>query len=214
MITRSIGQNALGLSLFAVVTAGVIAVTQFYTQARIEQNEAAAKSKALHGIIPPSMIDNDLLQNVVTIIDPALVADEGEGEAYIARKDGEVVAIILPAIAPDGYSGKIKSIVGIRADGTLAGVRVLTHKETPGLGDKIEIKKSDWALQFDNRSLIDPQEKAWAVKKDGGDYDQLTGATITPRAVVKSVYRALQYYAQNQARLLGNTKPQQPDAEG
>jgi len=202
MLGQSIKQNTIGLSLFAVVTAGIIAVTQTLTADRIQDNVDAAKSKALYEILPKDSHDNELLDDTIIITDPVLVADEEEGEAFVARKDGKAIAVILPTIAPNGYTGKIHSIVGIFADGRVAGVRVLQHRETPGLGDKVELKKSPWVLSYNGKSLSDPGTQGWNVKKDGGDFDQFTGATITPRAVVKSVHAALEYFHENSDTLL------------
>jgi electron transport complex protein RnfG len=125
-------------------------------------------------------------------------------EAFIAKQDGVPVTLILPVVAPEGYSGPIRLIVGIDVNGDIRGVRVIEHKETPGLGDKISLKKSDWVLGFDGKSLSNTTEEGWRVKKDGGDFDQLTGATITPRAIVKAVHLALQYYSHQQADLLSS----------
>lgn len=202
MLGQSIKQNAIGLSLFAIVTAGIIAITQTLTAERIQDNIDTAKSKALFEILPEDTHDNVLLNDTVIITDPALIADEGEVEAFVARKDGEPLAVILPTIAPDGYTGKIYSIVGIFSDGRIAGVRVLQHRETPGLGDKVELKKSSWILNFNGKSLDNPSSQGWQVKKDGGEFDQFTGATITPRAVVKSVHAALEYFNENRDTLL------------
>jgi len=202
MLGQSIKQNAIGLSLFAVVTAGIIAVTQTLTADRIQNNIDAAKSKALYEILPQETHDNVLLDDTVIITDPTLIADEDEGEAFVARKDGKAIAVILPTIAPNGYTGKIHSIVGVFADGSVAGVRVLQHRETPGLGDKVELKKSPWVLNYNGKSLDDPGTQGWQVKKDGGEFDQFTGATITPRAVVRSVHAALQYFNNNRDTLL------------
>ncbi|MEZ5524688.1 MAG: electron transport complex subunit RsxG [Pseudomonadales bacterium] len=210
MLGQSIKQNAIGLSLFAVVTAGVIAVTQVLTEEQIAHNIDEAKSKALLEILPPETHDNDLLEDTVSITDPALVADLGDVEAFIARQGEKAVAVILPSIAPDGYTGKIHSIVGINSDGTIAGVRILQHKETPGLGDKVELKKSPWVLNFNGKSLQSPDAESWQVKKDGGAFDQFTGATITPRAVVKSVHAALAYFDENRDTLLA---PKKADSE-
>lgn len=212
MLGQSIRQNMIGLGIFAVVTAGLIALTQLETRERIEDNIKEAKSRALNEIITPDMHDNELLEDTVIVTDPKLVIDEGAQEAYIARRNGQAVAVILPTIAPDGYTGKIRSIVGVLKDGTVAGVRVLTHQETPGLGDKIELKKSGWIRQFAGKSLQAPANHYWAVKKDGGEFDQLTGATITPRAVVKSVHRALIYFDENREALF--TPPQQDSSNG
>jgi electron transport complex protein RnfG len=117
--------------------------------------------------------------------------------AYRARLNQQAVAVIFPVIAPNGYSGKIKLLVAINPQGSLLGVRVLSHKETAGLGDAIEKNKSDWIDSFNHRSLINTPERAWQVKRDGGDFDQFTGATITPRAVVKAVHNSLLYYQQH-----------------
>ncbi|MCB1663148.1 MAG: electron transport complex subunit RsxG [Pseudomonadales bacterium] len=202
MLGQSIRQNTLGLALFAVMTAGLIAFTQLETKARITENVRLAKSQALHEIITLDMHDNELLDDTVKVEDPRLVLDEGPQDAYIARNKEKAVAVILPTIAPDGYTGKIKSIVGLSADGTIIGVRVLEHQETPGLGDKIEIKKSNWIKQFNGKSLNSPVHEKWAVKKDGGYFDQMTGATVTPRAVVKSIHQALIYFEEKRAMLL------------
>jgi H+/Na+-translocating ferredoxin:NAD+ oxidoreductase subunit G len=202
VLGQSIKQNAIGLSLFAVVTAGIIAVTQSLTADQIQSNIDAVKSKALYEILPQETHDNVLLDDTIIITDPTLIADEGEGEAFVARKDGKAIAVILPTIAPNGYTGKIHSIVGVFADGSVAGVRVLQHRETPGLGDKVELKKSPWVLNYNGKSLDDPGTQGWQVKKDGGDFDQFTGATITPRAVVRSVHAALQYFNNNRDTLL------------
>ena len=110
--------------------------------------------------------------------------------------------MILPVVAPEGYSGRIDLLVGIYADGSVAGVRAVSHRETPGLGDKVEIGKSQWVLEFNGKSLSMPVPENWAVKKDGGNFDQFTGATITPRAVVKAVYQSLEYFADHRSILL------------
>ena len=111
------------------------------------------------------------------------------------------IALVMATTAPDGYSGSIRLLVGINIDGSLSGVRVVAHRETPGLGDAIDEDRSDWIRIFDGKSLQDPPEERWAVRKDGGAFDQLTGATVTPRAVVKAVRQALLYYREHQQAL-------------
>src|SRR5690606_16593793 len=118
------------------------------------------------------------------------------------RKGGQITGFILPAVAPEGYSGDIRMIIGIDVDGRIAGVRVTSHAETPGLGDKVELRKHPWILSLNDRSLGDPASEQWAVKKDGGVFDQFTGATITPRAVVSKVRDTLQFYREHRAELL------------
>ena len=201
-IPRSMLKNSLLLGLFAVATVGVVAVTQQGTAARIQVAEREAQVRALAEILPEGSYDNHLLDNSLQLSDP-LLGSARPLPAYLALKGGQPSAIILQAIAPDGYSGSIRLLVGIHADGRLAGVRVLAHKETPGLGDKIELAKSPWVLAFAGKSLADPDQAGWAVKKDQGVFDQFAGATITPRAVVKAVHHALQYFDAHRAELLG-----------
>lgn len=202
----SIRKNAIGLGLFAIVTAGSIGIAQVATKDRIEKNEQIAQAKALHEIVPQSTYDNDLLNDTISLTHDEVhselnvrllgpIADDAV--AYVARKDGKAHTVILPVTAPDGYTTQIDMIVGIKLDGRLAGVRIIDHKETPGLGDKIEAQKHPWIFQFAGLSLLNPEEKSWAVKKDGGEFDQFTGATITPRAVVRSVKLAMKFFEQH-----------------
>ncbi|MCQ4349005.1 electron transport complex subunit RsxG [Pseudomonas stutzeri] len=199
---RSMLRNALVLGLFAIATVGLVAVTQLGTAERIASAEREAQVRALAEILPQGSYDNQLLDHSLQLSDPRLGSPRPL-PAYRALKGEQPTAIILQAIAPDGYSGSIRLLVGIRADGRLAGVRVLAHKETPGLGDKIELAKSPWIRAFDGKSLTDPDTAGWAVKKDQGQFDQFAGATITPRAVVKAVHHALQYFDAHRAELLG-----------
>jgi H+/Na+-translocating ferredoxin:NAD+ oxidoreductase subunit G len=200
MLGTSISTNSLLLGLFALVTAAILAGTQAGTADRIAAAEREAAQKALLEIVPLERHNNDLLVDTISIESQywAALGLKNGGDIHIARDNGEAVAAIIPAVAPDGYSGDIKLIIGINADGSLAGVRVLTHNETPGLGDKVELKKSDWMLSFNDKSLSNPTLSGWGVKKNGGEFDQFTGATITPRAVVNQVKRALEFFAQAQ----------------
>lgn len=200
-ISRSMLKNAAVLGLFAIATVGTVTLLQQGTAERIQAAEREAQVRALGEILPPGSYDNHLLDNAVEVHD-RLLGNRQPLPAYIARKDGQPVAVILQATAPDGYSGAIRLLVGVLADGRLAGVRVLSHRETPGLGDKIELAKSDWIHAFAGKSLSDPDEAGWAVKKDRGDFDQFAGATITPRAVVGAVHRALQYFDAHKSELL------------
>lgn len=199
-ISRSMLKNALVLGLFAIATVGLVAVLQQATAERIANAEREAQVRALSEILPQDSYDNHLLDNSIQLHDP-LLGSKSPQTAYIALKDGKPSAVILRATAPDGYSGAIHLLIGIHADGRLAGVRVLGHRETPGLGDKIELAKSAWIRSFDGKSLSNPSEDGWAVKKDRGEFDQFAGATITPRAVVKAVHKVLQYFDANQEQL-------------
>ena len=209
----SIGKNSALLFIFALVTAGILASTYEGTKDTIAAAERKAAEKALLEIIPQERFDNDLLLDTLTIPPSAqnYLGKLSDETIYVARKKGRIVAVIVPAIAPDGYSGDIKMIAGINVDGSIAGVRVLSHTETPGLGDKIDLKKSPWILSFNGRSLDLPDSKGWAVKKNGGEFDQFTGATITPRAVINQVYKILTFVDKNQALLFAKrTDNKQP----
>jgi len=204
MLGQSITRNSVLLALFAVCTTMLIAGTYLLTKDEISLQIRLAEERALLEIVPRSRHDNSMLDETLAV-GPA---DAGLGlraekRIYIARKSGEVVAAIIPAVAPDGYTGEIDLIVGINRDGTVAGVRALNHRETPGLGDKVDIKKSDWILGFNWRSLSNPTVDGWAVKKDRGVFDEFTGATITPRAVVAAPLRALQFAQENRTALFG-----------
>lgn len=199
-LLTSLRENTVGISIFAIVTAGLIAITQVSTKDQIIENERAQQAKALYEIISRDSIDNDLLQDVISIEAPEL--GYPLAKIYQAKRDNKVKAVIVPVMSPDGYSGDISLIVGINADNSVAGVRVLSHKETPGLGDKIDLRKSDWIMSFNEKSMTSSNDSSWAVKKDGGQFDQFTGATITPRAVVNAVGQALRFFKQNRDLLL------------
>jgi electron transport complex protein RnfG len=200
--SRSILRNSVILGLFAVATVGMIAVTQQTTAERISEAQRRVQLSALNEIVPHDQHDNDLLTDSFSVQDRQYLSLSAPANAYRARQGERVSAVILPVVAPDGYSGRIDLLVGIRADGCIAGVRSVSHRETPGLGDKIDAGKSQWILSFNGKSLSMPIPEQWAVKKDGGQFDQFTGATITPRAVVKAVYQALTYFDQHRAALL------------
>lgn len=202
-LVSSLRENTLGISIFAIVTAGLIAITQVATKETIAENQREQEARALYEIVPNQTIDNDLLDHAISITAPTL--GYPEGTAYQAIKDDKVTTVILPVIAADGYSGDIHLIVGVNADSSVAGVRVLAHKETPGLGDKIDLKKSDWILSFNGKSMDATNDPRWAVKKDGGEFDQFTGATITPRAVVNATAAAIRYFNSQRTLLLTPT---------
>jgi electron transport complex protein RnfG len=204
MIIKSMGFNSIVLALFALVTSLILATTNELTFERIEQSEREAAQRALLEIIPLERHDNDMLMDVQPVPEQfwATLGLKKGGNIHIARDQGQPVAAIIPAVTPKGYSGDISMIIGINFNGSIAGVRVVEHRETPGLGDKVDLKKSDWILSFNGKSLVNPQASGWKVKKEGGDYDQFTGATITPRAVINQVLKTLQYFEDDRERLL------------
>jgi electron transport complex protein RnfG len=204
MMNSSISRNSILLGLFAVLTTTIIAGTYLGTRERIAEEQRKAAEKALLEIVPLDRHNNAMLDDTVAVgAETSLLGLRKDADIYIARQDGAPIAVILPALARDGYSGDIQLIIGINIDGTVAGVRALAHRETPGLGDKVDLKKSPWILGFNGRSLGDPLPEKWGVKKDRGVFDQFTGATITPRAVTAAVKRALEYYAEHRNALLG-----------
>lgn len=198
---RQMLRSGVVLGLFAVVAAGVLAGIHVLTAERIRRAEQERLLVQLRQVLPPAgAYDNDVANDTLTLMRPELRGPRPV-TVYRARSAGRPVAAVLTVTAPDGYSGPIELLVGIGHDGRLTGVRIATHRETPGLGDRIDATRSDWILEFNGRSLDDPQGRAWAVRKDGGAFDQFAGATITPRAVVKAVHRTLEYFAQNRETL-------------
>lgn len=197
MLRKSIGFNSILLGLFALVTAGVVATTHQMTKERISEAQWRAAQAALYEIIPPEQHENDLITDTKAIpadLAPMLGISKEmleEKQVHIARRDGEAFAVIVPTIAPDGYSGPIEMIMGIRKDGSIIAVRVTRHNETPGLGDAIELRKSNWILSFDGKTSASPFEER---SKQDSEFDQLTGATVTRTAVTRQVRRTLAFF--------------------
>lgn len=193
---REMGRAALALGVFATAAGTLLAGTYALTRERIELSTQERLLKNLNALVPAHRYDNALASDTLRLHAPEL---GGSLTVYRARRRGTPVAAIFTVTAPDGYSGAIQLLVGVNADGSLAGVRVTAHRETPGLGDRIDLNVSDWILGFNGRSLADPPPARWAVRKDSGDFDQFAGATITPRAVVAAVRRTLDYMAAQRA---------------
>ena len=194
-IFEAVRKNALSLGLFALLTVGLVSFTWLATKDRIADQVRASEERALHEVLPEDRFDNSLLDTTIPLPDTKLLGPVGENaRGWVAFQNGEPSAVILPVVAPDGYNGRIQLLVSIDSQGVLTGVRAVSHKETPGLGDGIDTRVSNWVLAFTGKSLLNPDHRGWAVKKDGGDFDQFTGATITPRAVVGAVHRSLAYF--------------------
>jgi electron transport complex protein RnfG len=190
------------MAVFTIVFTVVLVSTFFSTRAPIAESERQAKLELFQQVLPASLHDNDLLKDAIAIPAGGELGNRTETRAYRARLNGQPSAVILESNAPDGYSGDIKLLIGLRMDGTITGVRVLAHKETPGLGDYIETAHGNWILNFDGQSLAKTAEAKWKVKKDGGSFDYMAGATITPRAVVKAVHKTLHYWQAHRDELL------------
>ena len=204
-LLKTVWSSGWLLGLFGVLGATLVAFTHLGTAKQIAANEKAVLMNNIYKLVSPEEMDNDLLQDVISIKAPELSAQDIS--VYRARRGNEPVAVIMTPVEAPGYAGIIRLIVGIRADGSLGGIRVLAHKETPGLGDKVEEKRSDWILGFTGKSLGDPAPEDWKVKRDGGVFDQFTGATITPRTIVAATRRTLEYFASHKQQLFQPINP-------
>ncbi|MCS2161811.1 electron transport complex subunit RsxG [Scandinavium sp. H11S7] len=184
----TIRKHGITLALFAAGATGTTAIINQMTKSTIDIQSARQQMALFDQVVPQGRYNNDLLKSCYVLDAPAL--GKGSHKIYIARKDDAPVAVVMEATAPDGYSGAIQLLVGADFSGTVLGSRVTQHHETPGLGDKIELRHSDWITRFAGKIIHGDNDSQWAVKKDGGEFDQFTGATITPRAVVNAVKRA------------------------
>ena len=207
----SVSKNAKVLALFAIVLTAIVGLVSEATKGRIAAQEQAQLLKVLHSIIPPKLHNNDIYQDCKIIVDPLLGKEKQT--AYLAKYNDKPIAVALTATAPDGYNGNINLIVAINVNGSISGVRVLKHQETPGLGDKVEIRKSPWINSFSGKPLPDENDSQWAVNKDGGMFDQFTGATITPRAVVKAVKKVALYFKAHQKTLFNAGESCRPQVD-
>ena len=206
ILENKIWLTASILMSFAVAGAALVGLTYYQTEEDIQYNEKLTLLRQLNTIIPAELYDNELLRDTLSIKPQILLGTKHETLVYRARKNNQNIAAVFSSIAPNGYNGAIHLLVGVFSNGQIAGVRVVKHRETPGLGDAVSVTHSDWILDFDRKSLSNPSSRQWKVKRDGGTFDQFTGATITPRAVVKAVHDALLYFKQNQALLFSTIK--------
>lgn len=190
------------LAGFALLASMLLGLANCSTRGAIQQRLDEDLQKSLQEVVPSALYDNDLLKDTVTIPSAAYNIGAEQTQIYIARKGGQVSAVCFMFTAPDGYSGAINMIMGLNPDGEILGVRVVKHAETPGLGDKIESAKSDWIFKFNGHSLQDLSPAQWAVKKDGGVFDQFSGATITPRKTVQAIYRGLKFFKDHRSEIV------------
>lgn len=200
-VIQQMFRSARVLSFYVLLGVGLLLIVKYATHEMIENAEKANKLAAFDQVLPAKYYTNDPFKDTKQFTDPKLLGEDTPVTFYRARKNGKPAGVIFEAVAPDGYSGKIRILLGVFPDGRISGVRVLHHKETPGLGDKIELRKSKWILSFNGMKLRDDNAANWRVKKDGGVFDQFTGATITPRAVVKAVRKAMQFVNQQGSKL-------------
>ena len=202
-------RTAAILFVFVIFFTALLSAAYLWTKPAIEASATAEKMKLIDEVLPRRDYDNALLDDTLDL--PA-TPELGLSEAstlYRARLAGQPLALVFETVAPDGYSGKIRLVLAIRADGQVSGVRVIQHKETPGLGDYIEVKKDKnkarpWITQFQSMSLAEVTDKDWKVKKDGGRIDYYAGATVTPRAVSKAVFKAAKWAEANRYQLFSS----------
>lgn len=188
---KSIVKNGLLLAGFALACTAAVALVNEATKGKIAEQQRLELTRVLHQIVPDELHDNELGNSCIRVHDPEALGTDESMPVYLATMAGKPVAVAVETIAPDGYNGNIRLIIGVDVDGKVLGVRTLSHQETPGLGDKIELRKSQWVLSFNGRLFDAEKPASWKVKKDGGEFDQFTGATITPRAYLKAVSRTL-----------------------
>lgn len=190
----------------ALLTVGLVTFANL-TRDRIARNQQAWIKEHLDALVSPQSYDNDPLTDTTEVTAPEMLGTAAPVTAYRMRKDGLPVAVAIRSIAPDGYRGPIELLVAVAPGGQLLGVQVIRHNETPGLGDAFENRDADWLGKFHGLSLTKPPQQRWTVRRDGGDFDAFTGATITPRAIVKAVRRTLEFYQGNEDRLYRDGKP-------
>ncbi|WP_213989618.1 electron transport complex subunit RsxG [Sodalis sp. dw_96] len=198
-------KHGIILALFAALFTALTALVHSLTEPAIQQQAVNQRQQLLDQVVPPGLHDNDMLKECYLVTDSALGHSQPH-RLYLARKQGKAVAAAIETTAPDGYSGSIQLLVGADFDGNVLGVRVTEQHETPGLGDKIELRVSDWITHFSGKKVGSDQDAFWGVKKDGGGFDQFTGATITPRAVVNAVKRTVVYLETLQEDMRGAAK--------
>lgn len=204
--SKMAARTAVILFLFVTVFTAVLSGAYLLTRPAIEAAATEEKMKLIDEVLPRDRYDNQLLQDALALPPtPELGLDEAS-TVYRARRNGKIEALVLEAAAPDGYAGKIRLLLALGGDGTVIGVRVTQHRETPGLGDYIEPKKDrnkerPWITQFNGLVPTSVEEHEWKVKKDGGRFDSIAGATVSPRAIVKTVRQTALYVEANRKQL-------------
>ena len=198
---KIVGRTVLVMIIFGVFFSTILEFVYTNTNPIIIKSEAEAKERLLLQVISKDIYNNDLINSFIEILPNQRLKNNVAIKAYIAKKDSKVTAVILETRAPNGYSGEIKILVGIDTKGYILGTRVVKHQETPGLGDYIDVTKSDWINIFTYSSLKNTSQSEWAVKKDQGKFDYVSGATITARAVVNAINESLNFFKENKLEM-------------
>lgn len=211
--STSIWPGSLILAILAALCTMLVALTHRYTAPLIHANEQAFLEASLKPVLGGIQYQNELTRSVIELPLPHGLPGNEAATIYRIYADGEPAAALFVVSARDGFAGPIKLLIGIKVGGTITSVRILQHKETPGLGDMIESSRSDWLLQFDGKSLYRPDRALWSIQRDGGEFDQLTGASITPRAVIKAVRETLTYFESNADEIFALPEVPEDDAK-
>jgi len=212
MSDRPVWKSGVTLAIVAAFCTSLVAFTWQLTEERIEANKIEWLERSLQPALAGLFFDSSVTESMIVIPPPHELPGSEPAIIYRVYAGEEPVAALFVVSARDGYAGAIRFLVGVSMDGTVTGVRVLEHRETPGLGDRIETTKSDWVLQFDGHSLRDPEPTGWAIKGDGGQFDQLTGASVTPRAIIKAVKETLTYFGANREAIFAARSENEIDA--
>jgi electron transport complex protein RnfG len=205
-------KSGITLGVIAAICTALVALTYQVTHERIAANEQAWLEQSLQPALSGLFFDSGVSESRVTIPAPHELPGSEDAVIYRVYSGDSPVAALFVISARDGYAGAIRLLVGIDINGAITGVHVLAHRETPGLGDRIESTKSDWVKQFDGRSLGDPVADGWKIKRDGGEFDQLTGASVTPRAVIKAIMETLLYFEANRVAVFAAAADGQEEA--
>jgi electron transport complex protein RnfG len=205
--------TVLFVGVVGVAAALIVSASYDFSKDRIAANQRARLIASLNSVLDPSLRERDLATIRLSVTDEELLGDDDPVDVFVALENGQPMAIVFASVAPHGYNAAISLLIGISPSSTVTGVRVVSHRETPGLGDAIEVDKTDWIRQFDSTSLQMPPLEGWGVKKDeGGEFDSLTGATVTSRAVVNAVKNTLLYFEQHREEIYAAALSQRSDA--
>lgn len=208
MSDTTIVKSGITLAAIAAICTALVALTYQSTEERIAANEKAWLERSLQPALSGLFYDSGVTESMLVLPPPHGLPGSDAAIIYRVYAQSEPVAALFVVTARDGYSGPIRLLVGVETSGMVTGIHVLEHRETPGLGDRVESGKSDWVKQFNGRSLVDPEPAGWLIKGDGGEFDQLTGASVTPRAIIKAIKQTLLYFDQNRESIFAEPPAQ------
>jgi len=213
MSDAGVFKGGITLAVIAAICTALVAATFILTKERISANEQAWLERSLQPALSGLFFDSGVTESRLIIPAPHELPGSEDAIVYRVYAENVPVAALFVVSARDGYSGPIRLLIGVDIAGAITGVHVLEHRETPGLGDRVESGKSDWIQQYNGRSITDPAPDGWAIKRDGGVFDQLTGASVTPRAIVNAIRETLLYFAGNTEHVFAASDPAETPTE-